>query len=270
MANCCCNNSQFASCGSVFGCSGAWRPVYGPTGPTGPMGPAGVGATGPTGPEGPAGEIGPTGPTGPEGPAGEIGPTGPTGPEGPAGEIGPTGPEGPAGADGVDGEIGPTGPTGPEGPAGEIGPTGPTGPTGPIGPTGPAAVIEKQSYAQLAQAQSVGNGDLYAMTPQTTRSLQRDIVPGVNEVTLQPGTYMISYAVSTDGATAGDYSVMPLLNGSPLTLYSAGETAVVGEMSGVSATFIISPTAVSVLQMQATLSVASMNQNISVSIIKLI
>ena len=88
-------------------------------------------------------------------------------------------------------------------------------------------------------------------------------------MTLQPGTYMISYAVNCDGATAGDYSVTPLLNGSPLTLYSAGETAAAGEQSGVSATFIISPTAVSVFQLQATLSVASMNQNVSVSILKI-
>ena len=34
-------------------------------------------------------------------------------------------------------------------------------------------------------------------------------------------------------------------------------------------TFIISPTAVSVFQLQATLSVASMNQNVSVSILKI-
>ena len=39
MANCCCNPSQFANCGSVFGCANAWRPVYGPTGPTGPAAP---------------------------------------------------------------------------------------------------------------------------------------------------------------------------------------------------------------------------------------
>ena len=246
MANCCCNHSQFAGCGSIFGCNGGWRPVYGPTGPTGPMGPAG--AIGPTGPEGAAGAIGPTGPTGPEGAAGAIGPTGPTGPEGAAGAIGPTGP------------------TGPEGAAGEI---GPTGPTGPMGPTGPAAPVLEQAFAQMAQSQAVSNGDLYAMTPQATRAIQRDIVPGANEVSLQPGTYMISYAVGADGTQAGSYRVTPLLNGTPLPLYSAGETAAAGEQSGVSVTFIINVILPSVFQLQASMSAASMNQSVSVSILKI-
>ena len=209
----------------------------------GPTGPSGEGVPGPTGPTGPAGEIGPTGP------AGEIGPTGP------AGETGPTGPEGPAGADGADGEIGPTGPT------------GPTGPAGPIGPTGPEP--EKSAFAQMAQAQAVSDGDLYAMTTQASRSPQRDIAPGVNEVTLQPGAYMISYSVTANGTEAGEYSVTPLLNGSPLTLYSAGETSAVGEQSGVSVTFIVNLITAAVFQLRANLSVASMNQNVSVSILRI-
>ena len=54
MANCCCNNTQFSGCGSIFGSNCGWRPVYGPTGPTGPTGPQGE-----TGPTGPAGEVTP-------------------------------------------------------------------------------------------------------------------------------------------------------------------------------------------------------------------
>ena len=260
MAICCCNNnSQF---GTGFGCvSGGWRPVYGPTGPTGPQGPAGpsgdgvTGPTGPTGPEGAAGEIGPTGPTGPEGAAGEIGPTGPTGPEGAAGEIGPTGP---------------TGPTGPEGAAGEIGPTGPTGPEGPTGPTGPAAPVVEQAFAQLAQSQAVSNGDLYAMSAQAYRAVNRDIVPGGTEVSLQPGTYLISYTVSTDGSTAGAYQAVPLFNGMPMMQYSAGDVAENGSPSSASAAFIVSPAAAGVFQLRAVLSGTTMTQNVSVSIVKLI
>ena len=237
MANCCCNNTQFSGCGSIFGSNCGWRPVYGPTGPTGPMGPAG--------------------------PSGG-GVPGPTGPTGPAGEIGPTGPTGPAGLDGAAGELGPTGPTGP---AGEI---GPTGPTGPIGPTGPAAPLEEVQFAQLASAaQAMTNGDFYAMTPQMTRSTQRDITPGVNSVTLQAGVYQISYTVSTDGSVAGTYRVIPMLNGMALSLYSAGETGVAGEQSAVSSAFLLNVTAASTFQLQASMSAASMPQTVSVSIIKI-
>ena len=199
---------------------------------------------------------GPTGPTGPMGPAGPSG-GGVTGPTGPAGEIGPTGPAG---------EIGPTGP------AGEIGPTGPAGemgPTGPTGPTGPAPELPELAFAQLAENQTITNGALYAMTPQTVQRQQRDITPGQNVVTLQAGTYMISYTVTTDGTTAGDYRVIPLLNGTALTLYSAAETSTAGEQSGVSATFIITTAVAASLQLQASLSAASMNQTLSISILKI-
>ena len=190
---------------------------------------------------------GPTGPTGPMGPAGPSG-GGITGPTGPAGEIGPTGPAG---------KMGPTGP------AGEIGPTGPTG------PTGPAPELPELAFAQLAESQTITNGALYAMTPQTVQRQQRDITPGQNVVTLQAGTYMISYTVTTDGTTAGDYRVIPLLNGTALTLYSAAETSTAGEQSGVSATFIITTAVAASLQLQASLSAASMNQTLSISILKI-
>ncbi len=275
MANCCCNNSQFAGCGSIFGCNGGWRPVYGPTGPTGPMGPMGpMGPTGPSGdgvpgPTGPAGEIGPTGPAGeigPTGPAGEIGPTGPAGeigPTGPAGEIGPTGPAGEIGPTGPAGEIGPTGP------AGEIGPIGPTGPTGPTGPAGEPLPVEL-AFAQMGEAaQAVANGAMYSMTAQTYSRQTRDIVPGGTSVQLQPGTYLISYAIHTDGSTPGDFRAIPMLNGAALTLYSAGETSIAGEQSGIAATFIVETAMVSTFQVQASLSVASMNQSFSVSILKI-
>ena len=248
MANCCCNNSQFAGCGSIFGCNGGWRPVYGPTGPTGPMGPMG-----PMGPTGPSGD----GVPGPTGPAGEIGPTGP------AGEIGPTGPAGEIGPTGPAGEIGPTGP------AGEIGPIGPTGPTGPTGPAGEPLPVEL-AFAQMGEAaQAVANGAMYSMTAQTYSRQTRDIVPGGTSVQLQPGTYLISYAIHTDGSTPGDFRAIPMLNGAALTLYSAGETSVAGEQSGIAATFIVETAMVSTFQVQASLSVNSMNQSFSVSILKI-
>ena len=59
------------------------------------------------------------------------------------------------------------------------------------------------------------------------------------------------------------------LNGAALTLYSAGETSVAGEQSGIAATFIVETAMVSTFQVQASLSVASMNQSFSVSILKI-
>jgi len=189
------------------------------------------------------------------------------GPTGPAGEIGPTGPAGEIGPIGLTGETGPTGPageTGPTGPAGEIGPTGPTG------PTGPAFIPEEVQFVQLASAaQMMVNGEMYVMTAQAAARQLRAITPGDRQVTLQAGTYMISYSVTTDGAVAGDYRVVPLLNGTALFLYSAGETSTLNEQSGVSATFIITIITPSVFQLQSAMSAASMNQAVSVSILKL-
>ena len=278
MASCCCNNNAFSGCGSIFGCANAWKPVYGPTGPTGPTGPAGEGEVGPTGPAGemgptgPAGEIGPTGPAGemgPTGPAGEIGPTGPAGeigPTGPAGEIGPTGPAGEMGPTGPAGEIGPTGPageTGPTGPAGEIGPTGPTG------PTGPAPEMEL-AFAQFgSQSQLVNSGDMYEMNAQAISRATRDIVGGGDTITLQPGTYLVSYSASANGVAASSYSVTPVLNGVALNLYSAAAASTLGEASTAASTFIINVISVSTLQMRSEQSGASMRQKFGVSIVKI-
>ena len=238
MANCCCNNSQFAGCGSIFGCNGGWRPVYGPTGPTGPQGP--MGEAGPTGPEGPEGPIGPTGPAGLDGADGEMGPTGPMGETGPAGPEGPTGPE------------------------------GPIGPTGPTGPTGPEPELPEVQFLQMGSAmQPVANGALYPMMVQTAARTQSDIVPGVNTVTLMPGAYLISYAVSADGATPGDFQVIPMLGGAALSMYSRGGTSVSGEQNGVAETFIVNVLATSTFQLQASLSVNSMNVSVGTSIVKL-
>ena len=116
----------------------------------------------------------------------------------------------------------------------------------------------------------MAEGDLYALSLQASRSLNREIVPGVNEVVLHPGIYMISYTVSSDGSTAGAYRVIPMLNGMPMAQYSAGAVATAGAQSSASASFIINPAAASVFQLRASISGTSMNQNVSVSIVKLI
>lgn len=77
---------------------------------------------------------GKTGPAGPSGSAGAKGDTGATGPQGPPGAPGATGP---AGADGAPGPQGPKGDTGATGPAGADGADGADGAPGPAGPQGP-------------------------------------------------------------------------------------------------------------------------------------
>ena len=126
------------------------------------------------------------------------------------------------------------------------------------------------AYAQMGEAaQNVTNGALYALTPQAYSRRQPDIIPGANAVTLQPGVYMVSYTVCADGSTPGDYRVIPMLNGVALMLYSAAGTSIASEQTGISETFIINNTAISSFQLQASLSVASMTQSVSVSIVKI-
>lgn len=157
------------------GLPGATGPA-GATGPTGDVGATGAGITGPTGPTGDVGLAGPTGPTGDAGPtgAGVTGPTGPTGATGPIG-VGLQGVTGPTG-------VGITGPTGIQGITGATGPTGVgvTGPTGPTGSGGGATVFQAASTVQ--------SGPLNTTTLSTKASL-----------TLQPGTYMVTFSAELSG-----------------------------------------------------------------------
>lgn len=155
---------------------------------------------------GPTGPRGPIGPTGPTGPAGGI--TGPTGPTGPTGATGPTGPTGPTGITGLTGFTGPTGATGP---------TGPTGATGPAGPTG----TEVQSAEFTATNETVtagGNATLTAGTA-TANNVSATLADNNQEITLQPGTYIINYSANVTGAT-GTAELAYYLNGTqiPATL----------------------------------------------------
>ena len=167
------------------------------------------------GPTGPRGPIGPTGPTGPAG--GITGPTGPTGPSGATGATGPTGPTGITGLTGFTGPTGATGPTGPTGATGETGATGATGPTGPTGPTG----TEVQSAEFTATNETVtagGNATLTAGTA-TANNESATLADNNQEITLQPGTYIINYSANVTGAT-GTAELAYYLNGTqiPATL----------------------------------------------------
>lgn len=249
MANCCYNTTpSYAGCTSVFGCSGNFggcggnRVVYGPTGPMGPAGP-----------------IGPTGPAG-------VGPTGPTGAQGP---IGPIGPVGPAGATGATGAMGAAGPIGPAGPAGPVGPTGPTGPAGATGATGAAGADGVSAFAQYtAPAQAVATGTNYALAVNVADATG-DIALTGDTVTLQPGTYQVSYLVNTDDTADGTYQVVPVLNGTELTAFESNGAASTTANSSATGTFIIGVPAASTLALRSDQSVATLTQSAALSILKL-
>ena len=180
----------------------------GPTGPTGPQGFQGPqGIQGPTGPIGLTGSIGPTGPQGPQGIQGPTGPQGPiglTGATGLTGETGPTGPQGIQGPIGLTGEIGPTGPIGPQGIQGPTGPTGPQGiegPTGPTGPTGPSATV---TVANLSQLEETSGDIIFATSTIVPTDGNISYTPGSTEVSLLPGTYLVSYSANATSTTAAD------------------------------------------------------------------
>ena len=182
----------------------------GPTGPTGPSGP-----TGPTGPAGSSGSIGPTGSTGPTGPTGATGPAGPAGPTGSSGSIGPTGPTGPTGATGPTGPSGPTGPIGLTGPTGATGAAGPTGPTGPSGPTGPAGEAPDDVFASYYDYEELfTNGNQITLIPLVTDPTGNITAASSTQISLQPGYYLVNYAVSAILTSPSYIQVTPFYNGS--------------------------------------------------------
>ena len=206
--NCCCGGASSGWWGrgptgpaGIPGRDGVPGPT-GPTGPTGPQGPAGRSGDGPTGP---AGATGPTGPTGPRGPAGRSG-DGPTGPAGATGPTGPTGPRGPAGRSG----------DGPTGPAGATGPTGPTGPAGATGPTGATPEIPGGSFASFVNYQTPLTRDsLIQMFPDVTDPLGNIVSQSIDQISLAPGYYLITYTISGLFRQANYMQVTPSYNGTP-------------------------------------------------------
>lgn len=163
-------------------------------GPTGPQGPAGRSGEGLPGPKGP------TGPTGPQGPAGRDG----EGTPGPTGPTGPTGPQGPAGRSGE----------GLPGPKGATGPTGPTGPTGAAGPTGPEPEIPNDSFASFVNTQAPLTRDsLIQFFPDVADPLGNIVQGSIDQISLAPGYYLITYAVSGIFRQANYMQVTPSYNG---------------------------------------------------------
>lgn len=238
----------------------------GPTGPQGPQGPAGggtgtaTGATGATGPTGPTGLAGTTGATGPTGSAGFTGPTG---------IAGTTGATGPLGATGATGFVGATGFTGPTGPAstGFTGPTGPFGPTGNSGGSGQTLV----AYLRISGPQNPpSNGQGYRIfglaqggIPPTPSDCSAQFISSVyisplsgitvgaftspgslfnpainNQITLPPGNYLITYALSNTNQT--DFALTTSLT----TLASAIANAIPGSHLNSQANRTFSPISV--------------------------
>jgi len=147
------------------------------------------GRDGLTGPPGPDGAVGPQGAQGAQGASGAQGPQGSPGVDGAAGVDGPPGKDGADGHDGTPGPVGPAGPAGPSGaagPAGETGPTGPAGSQGSVGPAGPPGPAGPVSTAVPLVAYRV-TGDFLAHTDQ---------------VTLPPGTYIVSASCTGGGFTS--------------------------------------------------------------------
>ena len=210
--------------------------LTGPTGATGCTGPAGLqgpqgpqGTIGPTGPQGaqglqgPQGVTGATGPTGSTGATGPTGSTGATGPQGPTGPTGATGPQGPAGPEGMQGIRGVQGLQGLMGPAGVTGATGPTGPTGPqgaagadgaTGATGPQGVVPDDVFASFANVQyPLTVGTLIPLFPDITDPTGNITQTSLEQISLQPGYYLISYKVAAVFRTPNYMQVTPYYNG---------------------------------------------------------
>ena len=179
---------------------------------------------GPRGPRGPGGPAGPAGPTGPSGP---TGPTGPTGPSGPTGSAGPTGPTGPEGAEGKAAtvEVG-TVTTGAPGSGAEVSNSGtaeaavldfviPQGPTGPIGPTGPAGEAPDDVFASYYDYEELfTNGNQITLIPLVTDPTGNITAASSTQISLQPGYYLVNYAVSAILTTPSYIQVTPFYNGS--------------------------------------------------------
>ncbi|WP_418401251.1 collagen-like triple helix repeat-containing protein, partial [Anaerotignum lactatifermentans] len=196
------------------GATGATGPTgtTGITGPIGVTGPTGItGPTGPTGTTGATGTIGITGPTGPTGTVGPVGEVGATGATGPTGEAGPTGATGETGATGTTGATGATGAAGATGPTGEIGPTGTTGPTGATGPTGP---IPDDIFASYINTQfPLVRGTQLSFFPDVQDPTGNITQTSLEQISLAPGYYLISYKISALFSTANYLQITPFYNG---------------------------------------------------------
>ena len=116
--------------------------------------------------------------------------------------VGPTGPTG---------QMGPVGPTGATGPIGVTGPTGATGiagPTGATGPTGPTGIVEPLDsiFVANAEEQTVDAGGLVDLGSVATVVGEDITFTAPSTITLQPGTYYMSFesiASNTAGGGAG-------------------------------------------------------------------
>lgn len=136
------------------------------------------------------------------GPTGATGPTGPTGPAGPAGPAGLVGIQGVQGLQGIQGEIGP------------VGATGATGPTGPTGATGPAGAVPDDVFASFANVQyPLTVGSPIALFPDVTDPTGAITQTSLEQLSLQPGYYLISYKVSAVFRTPNYMQITPFYNG---------------------------------------------------------
>lgn len=172
------------------------------------------GATGNTGPTGATGLAGPSGATGATGATGNTGPTGATGPAGENGVTGATGPTGNTGATGVTGPTGPIGATGENGVTGATGPIGPTGNTGATGVTGPTGTVPDDAFASFFAFQLPLTSGMQIPLFEAVSDITGNISQSSQEqITLQPGFYLVSYKVSAIFATANYMQITPSYNG---------------------------------------------------------
>lgn len=229
------------------------------------------GSTGPTGPTGPTGESGITGATGPIGITGPAGVTGVTGPTGDTGATGPTGDTGPTGVTGPTGPTGATGATGPTGITGATGVTGVTGPTGATGATGADGVVSDDSFASFYALQlPLTSGmtiPLFESIPDTTGNITQS---SQEQITLQPGYYLVSYKVSALFSTANYMQITPSYNGSAHLesgIYFATTTN--GSSAAGSAFFIIEAPSETVFSLTFSSSGSATGGDVNVTFLKL-
>lgn len=133
---------------------------------------------------------------------------------------------------------GATGPAGPEGPTGPAGPAGPEGPQGPIGPQGASG---SDIYASFVTYMALfPNGAPISFVTGTADPTGHIVQTAATQITLMPGSYLISYHISAILRTAGYLQITPAYQGQSFLEYGVyGRTANDSVSVSGSASFIV-------------------------------
>lgn len=170
----------------------------------------------------------------------------------PAGRPGPEGPRGPRGFTGPEG---PQGPAGSQGEQGVPGPEGPQGPAGPQGEQGQPGVLARASF--VTYMQQFASGAPISFATAEADGTGRITQPSATQVSLTPGTYLISYHISAVLEAAGYLQITPAYSGGAHLEYGVyGRTADASVTVNGSAAFLAAVPEATVLTLNANASAA--------------